>query len=217
LAQFIQLNGMEQDQFGNPVIINAIGSLNVEMDMDEGPDEASMMQDTYDQIKMDPNVPFAVKLEFMPMAENKKAKIRQLMQQPPNPMQIEAMQLELQQKKANIADKQAQTVDRAAQSTERRARSMTDVARAAHLASEAHLNVQQTAREGLEMASGAAGTPANPTQQQKMPQAYQGTPQLQPNQPMQALGGARRAPDGHFYIPDGSRPGKYLRVMPNAA
>ena len=42
LAQFIQINGMEYDQYGNPTIINAIGSLNVDMDLDDGPDEASL-------------------------------------------------------------------------------------------------------------------------------------------------------------------------------
>jgi hypothetical protein len=173
LAQFIQVNGMEEDEYGIPTIINAIGALNVEMDMDEGPDEASMMQDTYDQIKADPNVPFQVKLEFMPMAESKKAKIRQLMQAPPNPMQIQAMQLEIEQKKADVEDKRAQ-------STERRARSMTDVARAAHLASEAHLNVQQTVQQGLAEAANAPGSPSNPS----APKPFQGTPQLQPRPAM---------------------------------
>jgi hypothetical protein len=112
LAQFIQINGLELDQYGMPTIINAIGALNVEMDLDEGPDEASLMQDTYDQIKTDPNVPFSVKLEFMLMAENKKLKIRQLMSQGPSPQQIQAIQLELEGKQADIENKRAMTVDR---------------------------------------------------------------------------------------------------------
>ena len=199
LAQFIQINGLEQDQFGNPTIINAIGALNVEMDLDEGPDEASLMQDTYDQIKLDPNVPFAVKLEFMPMSESKKQKIRQLMQAPPNPLQVRAATAEVAQAEAEVEEIRARTLDRQAQSMERRARSITDVARAAHLATEAGLNAQQTATFGMQQSANQPN-PANPQQpQQQAPQPFQGTPQLQPRVlPFQPnLGGAPMV-NGHY-------------------
>jgi hypothetical protein len=170
LAQFIQINGMENDEYGDPLIVNAIGQIDVEIDMDEGPDEASIMQDVYDQIKDDQTIPFMVKLEFMPMAENKKQKIRSMLQQNPNPLQQKAMMQQLQKADADIEDKKAQA-------TERRARSMTDVARAAHLASEAHLNVQQTVQEGLMQASNVP-QPMNPmSSQQTQGNPFGGTPQ----------------------------------------
>jgi hypothetical protein len=173
LAQFIQINGMEDDEYGDPLIVNAIGALDVEIDMDEGPDEASIMHDVYDQIRDDQTIPFMVKLEFMPMAENKKQKIRSMLQQNPNPLQQKAMMQQLQKTDADIEDKRAQA-------TERRARSMTDVARAAHLASEAHLNVQQTVQEGLMQASNVP-QPMNPMSSQGNP--FGGTPQSFQPQP----------------------------------
>lgn len=220
LAQFIQINGMELDQYGQPTIINAIGALNVEMDLDEGPDEASLMQDTYDQIKLDQNIPFAVKLEFMPVSESKKAQIRKLMQAPPNPLQVRAATAQVAQAEAEVGETQARTQDRIAQSMERRARSITDIARGAHLATEAHLNGQQIATFGMEQSANQPN-PANPSDYPQnppqAPQPFQGTPQTtqaqQPQQPAQPnLGGARQAPDGHFYTPDPRRPGKYLRL-----
>jgi hypothetical protein len=177
IAQFLQINGQTEDEWGEPTLINAIGALDVEIDMDEGPDEASVMQDVYDQIKDDPTVPFLVKLEFMPMGESKKNQIRQSMQQQPNPIQLKLAQQQVEQNDANIEDKRAQA-------TERRARSMTDVARAAHLASEAHLNVDQTVQNGMAQAAGMAN-PINPDGGSSGVQTSPGAPQAtqQPQQP----------------------------------
>ncbi len=100
LAQFIQINGLEMDEWGQPVIINAIGQLNVEISMDEGPDVANMMQDAYEIIKDDPTIPWQIKLEFMPLpASMKKAVEQKLAQsaqsQPPDP-KLQAAQLKAQ-------------------------------------------------------------------------------------------------------------------------
>ena len=81
LAQFIQLNGLEEDEFGQPVIINAIGALDVEISMDEGPEVANMMQDAYEIIKDDPTIPWQIKLEFMPLPSSMKKAIEQKLQQ----------------------------------------------------------------------------------------------------------------------------------------
>jgi hypothetical protein len=100
LAQFIQINGLEMDEWGQPVIINAIGALNVEISMDEGPDVANLMQDAYEIIKDDPTIPWSIKLEFMPMPASVKKSIEQKLQQqaqsqPPDP-KIQAAQLKAQ-------------------------------------------------------------------------------------------------------------------------
>lgn len=195
IAQFLQINGTTEDEWGEPTLINAIGALDVEIDMDEGPDESSIMQDVYDQIRDDPTVPFLVKLEFMPMGETKKNQIRQSMQQQPNPLQLKMAQQQIEKADADIEDKKSQAA-------ERRARSMTDVARAAHLVSEAHGNIQQTYNDGIAQAAGMAN-PLNPdggqsgvqqqTQtQQSVPQAGAGgqqqpSPFAPPAQPHTAV------------------------------
>ena len=51
LAQFIQINGLQVDPVtGHPNIVNAIGSLDVDVIIDEGPDSINMMADTYDAL-----------------------------------------------------------------------------------------------------------------------------------------------------------------------
>lgn len=100
LAQFIQINGMEVDEWGQPVIINAIGALNVEISMDEGPDVANMMQDAYEIIKDDPTIPWQIKLEFMPLPASMKKAVEQKLaqaqqQQAPDP-KLQAVQMKAQ-------------------------------------------------------------------------------------------------------------------------
>lgn len=113
-AQMIQLNGVGEDEWGQPVIINAIGSLNVEISMDEGPDVANLMQDAYETIKDDPTIPWQIKLEFMPLPASMKKSIEQKLQQqaqsqPPDP-KIQAAQLKAQtdQQKGQIDIQSAQ-------------------------------------------------------------------------------------------------------------
>ena len=145
--QFIQLNGKETDDQGREVIINAVGSLNVEIRLDDGPDVVNVMQDAYEILKQDPSVPWQVKIFFAPIPNSMKKQVMQLVQQPPNPMQQQAAQLELQRTQAEIADRQAQT-------GERKARTMTESMKAAQLASQAHLNQQHMLRGRMEMMSG---------------------------------------------------------------
>ena len=156
--QFIQLNGKETDDQGREVIINAVGSLNVEIRLDDGPDVVNVMQDAYEILKQDPSVPWQVKIFFAPIPDSMKKQVMQLVQQPPNPMQQQAAQLELQRTQAEIADRQAQT-------GERKARTMTELMKAAQLASQAHLNQQHMLRGRMEMMSGGPmgpGTAAGP-------------------------------------------------------
>lgn len=112
LAQFIQLNGLEFDQWGQPTIINAIGALDVDISMDEGPDTANLLQDGYEIIKDDPTIPWQVKLEFMPLPATVKKIIEQKMkeaaqQQAPDP-KLQAAQMKAQSDQ-HLAQIQAQT------------------------------------------------------------------------------------------------------------
>jgi hypothetical protein len=51
LAQFIQINGTGQDpQTGQSVMVNALGSLDVDIILDEGPDTINAQQDVYETL-----------------------------------------------------------------------------------------------------------------------------------------------------------------------
>jgi len=71
LAKFIQINGLQIDHMtGHPNIVNAIGSLDVDVIIDEGPDSINMMADTYDALiamaSSGANVPPQVLIELSP-------------------------------------------------------------------------------------------------------------------------------------------------------
>jgi hypothetical protein len=52
LAQFIQINGVQPDpQTGKPAIVNAIGSLDVDIILDEGPDTVTAQADFYETLQ----------------------------------------------------------------------------------------------------------------------------------------------------------------------
>jgi len=50
VAQFIQINGTQLDQFGMPQMVNAIGELDVDIIMDEGSDTINAQQDVYETL-----------------------------------------------------------------------------------------------------------------------------------------------------------------------
>ena len=93
VAQFFQINKLEVDQYGRPQIVNAIGSLDVDIIIDEGPDEVNMMADSY-QVLQSLGPQFAqnfpeVALELAPLQHSVKKrmldKIEQKQNQPPPP------------------------------------------------------------------------------------------------------------------------------------
>lgn len=81
VKQFLAVNQLGMNQWGQPVITNAVGSLDVDIILDEGPDTINVMQDAYESIKDDPTVPWQIKLELMPMPNSIKKAIEQKMQQ----------------------------------------------------------------------------------------------------------------------------------------
>jgi hypothetical protein len=51
LGQFLQVNGLEVDpRTGQPVLVNALGNLDVDIILDEGPDQVNSMADAYDTL-----------------------------------------------------------------------------------------------------------------------------------------------------------------------
>lgn len=116
LPQFIQINGVQIDPMtGQPTMVNAIGSLDVDIIVDEGPDTVTMQQDTFEALSqalpavaglISPNVAAAaleVLVENSTMPEEAKKKFREAGKQPapPDPEMMKA-QIEQQRDQAKF-------------------------------------------------------------------------------------------------------------------
>lgn len=104
VVQFFEVNKTAINQWGQPTIENLVGSIDVDIILDEGPDTANLMQDAYELIKDDPTVPWSIKLKFMPMPASMKAEVEQELakqaQQPDPKTQIEQLKAQTQQQKS---------------------------------------------------------------------------------------------------------------------
>lgn len=127
LQQFVQINALQVDPMtGSPQIANAIGDLDVDIVLDEGPDNVTLMQDTYDAISnalpavakmLSPaqaTAALEVLIETSQLPADVKKKFRDAGQQqqgPPPQVQIKQAELQMEQqfKQAELAmDQQAQ-------------------------------------------------------------------------------------------------------------
>lgn len=114
VEKFLQVNGMELNEWGQPILVNALGALDVNIQLDEGPDVVNMQADAYEQIAQDPSVPFPIKLELMPIHGSVKRKIQQMLKpQGPPPPDPKIMQIQMQaqlDEKADARKAQIETV-----------------------------------------------------------------------------------------------------------
>jgi hypothetical protein len=120
VAQFIQINGVGIDpNTGMPTMVNAIGSMDVDIIMDEGADSINVMADAYDTLTVlasrGQNIPGEVLIELSPLQSSVKKRVLEIMKQAQQPGP--AQQLELAGGQAKVAEtqasaelKQAQTV-----------------------------------------------------------------------------------------------------------
>jgi hypothetical protein len=229
LKGFLQINGMELDEYGLPVMVNALGQLDVNILLDEGPDTITMMADAYDQVAQDPTIPFPIKLELMPIQGSVKRKIQGMLQPPPpNPADIAAKGIALEAAKADVEVRHSTAV-------KNRAGAVKSVFDAAASAAKAGLDSAQAASEGQQDAplqpwQGQQGGGQSPIQPGEPVPAMPPAPSGVASPPQQPgvgphLGaptggqsivpphlGARVAPDGKMYVPDPQRPGRYLMV-----
>lgn len=185
LYQFIQLNGVDLDQWGRPVIVNAVGQLDVDIELDEGRDIASSMQELYDDLRAYPpgTFPPQVLIEMSPAPRSEKDRIlAMLAPKPPPPGSPQEMAQRLQLEHAagvnaklgaDIADKHASAEQRMARAAKDRAGVTTEAAKAGHLAHSAHLDASEFARDTLIEAHEMALRFAQPQQQGGAPQPRQ--------------------------------------------
>lgn len=127
LAQFIQINGVGVGPDGMPATVNAIGSLDVDIILDEGPDNINSMADTYEALAQvlstagamlsPPQAQAAIEilLDTSPIPSASKKKFREAgkaAQQPSPVQQLEmaAGTAKVKETEANTALKEAQTV-----------------------------------------------------------------------------------------------------------
>ena len=84
VAQFIQINGLTTDQYGQPAIANHLGSLDVDIIIDEGPDNINMMADAYDTlialVRGGQQIPPNVLIELAPLQNSVKQKLLKQME-----------------------------------------------------------------------------------------------------------------------------------------
>ena len=182
LAQFIQLNGLDLDQWGRPVIVNAVGQLDVNIVLDEGPDIMSVMQETYDMLKGYPpgTFPPQMLIEMNPnIPRSEKDRLLQMMQ--PKPEQVAMLQDQQRLQRETIATRNAKTAaethrtlaqaeKEAATAQEKRAKVGTEAAHAAHLAHESHLDGAEFVRDTLLEAHRIMQPFLNPPANQNAPQ-----------------------------------------------
>jgi len=207
---FIQLNGLTLDPQGRPTLVNALGALDVDITMEEGPDIATLMQETFDLLKGYPPGTFPpnliIEASQLPRAEkNKLLKMLQPPPQPPNPMQEQAAKLQLE----GAAVKNAKTAAEA-----RRADAMST--KALH---EAQQGNDQSAIDHAELSHRMMmetlqlfQPQQQPGQQGQQPKPGQGgmPPEIAQAMMQSIQQRARRAPDGNHYIRHPS--GQHLRV-----
>lgn len=186
LAQFIQLNGVDLDPSGRPVLVNAVGQLDVNIVLDEGKDIVTMMQEISDKLSKYPPgaVPPAVLIEMDPdIPRSQKDKLLQMMQPKPEQMQVQQATTKLNldglaARNAKTAADTQKTLAAAEQAlataAEKRAKVTTEAARAGHLAHSSHLDAAEFVRDSLLEAHKVL---------QPFLQPPQGAPQQQSQQP----------------------------------
>lgn len=173
IAKFIQLNGVDLDPFGRPVLVNAVGALDVNIVLDTGPDIISMMQETYDMLKGYPpgTFPPQVLIEMNPnLPRSEKDRLAQMMAPKPqqqDPAALMAKKLHLE----GLAGKNAKTAaeTQRAIATADQASATAEVKRASvgHAQAGIHLDAAAFLRDTLWQAHQIA----QPPQGQQGPQA----------------------------------------------
>lgn len=119
VAQFFAVNQLTVDPAtGRPTIENALGSLDVDIIIDEGPDVINMQQDAYDTLSVmatkGQNVPPQLLIELSPLQGSVKRKALDIIEkaqqqaQQPNPVAMAGAEAEILETRASAMLKEAQ-------------------------------------------------------------------------------------------------------------
>jgi hypothetical protein len=123
IAQFLQINGMTVDPMtGMPAIINGVGSLDVDIILDEGPDQVNAMADLHETLQqilpsmaplLTPQIAQAalnVLVQSSSLPPEAKKQFKDASQQQPDPMVQQAKQIELQGNAAKVDETKSKTL-----------------------------------------------------------------------------------------------------------
>lgn len=110
--QAFAVNGLQLDEFGVPRVVNPLAQMDADIVVDEGPDVASAMGDTFDALmSLAQNkvpIPPQVLIEMASLPQATKERVLGMLNQP-NPAQQQAAQLDMADKAARTAKTQAET------------------------------------------------------------------------------------------------------------
>jgi hypothetical protein len=126
VAQFLQINGVGLNEYGLPIIVNMLGNIDVEIKIDEGPDNETVMGDVFDLLMAlsQNNVPVPpqaiIEASQLPLSEKKKL---QAMVNQPDPVKQAATQ-------AAIGKVQSEAQLNAAKAGNEQTKGMLNVAKA---------------------------------------------------------------------------------------
>jgi hypothetical protein len=106
MARFIQLNGLDLDEWGRPQLVNYLGSMNVDIILDEGPDAINMQSDALDIVQAAQQAgtqfPPGFIIQLLPIPYRLKKQYMQMIQQPPDPVDQAAKAIYVEQMKADV-------------------------------------------------------------------------------------------------------------------
>lgn len=116
VAQFIQINGQRPDPMtGQPALVNAIGSLDVDIILDEGPDTVNMMADAYDTLQVmagkGNQIPLPILFELSPLPLSVKKKLNDLLEksQQADPALEAAKRIQIEGASAEVEETRSRT------------------------------------------------------------------------------------------------------------
>jgi hypothetical protein len=114
LTQFIQLNGLTIDQFGRPALVNALGSLDVDITLDESGDVVTTMAEALETLQSalaaGMPIPPDILVDLLPIRQDIKKRLKERMEQAqqPDPMEQQAKQVALDQETAKTEKTRAE-------------------------------------------------------------------------------------------------------------
>lgn len=120
IEQLVQINGVGIDPMtGMPRMVNAVGQLDVNIILDEGPDEINMMGDAYDTLlaltQQGAQIPPIVLIELAPLHPSVKKKLLAMMS---DPIEQQGKQIALEGAKAEVGKLHSEIAKNQAQAQE---------------------------------------------------------------------------------------------------
>ena len=175
-ARYMTLNTVAADPWGRPMLVNAIGQIDVDILIDEGPDTTNVMGDVFDTLQSlaqnNVPVPPAVIIEASALPQSKKQQLIQMLSQQ-DPQAAAAQQQAVQ---AALANKQADTLKKQSDAKAAAARAVHSLALAHHETVRTHATSTGTAIDTFEATQAQPDSVPSPVAPQAGPQGQARAP-----------------------------------------